>query len=114
MILANWNNGANIVFTIIAVIIMAFLAYLLFKSFQKEERNYRNEQAELMDGVAKKSEIISYVNNYITRSPSTLVFAMLLFEFDNLLELQNAFGENNRIFHANCLDNWIRLIIMDS
>lgn len=95
MILANWNNGANIVFTIIAVIIMAFLAYLLFKSFQKEERNYRNEQAELMDGVAKKSEIISYVNNYITRSPSTLVFAMLLFEFDNLLELQNAFGENN-------------------
>lgn len=95
MVLANWNNGANIVFTIISVIIIAFLAYLLFKSFQKEQRNYRNEQAELMDGVAKKSEIVSYINNYITRSPSTLVFSMILIEFDNLLELQNAFGDNN-------------------
>ena len=95
MVLANWNNGANIVFTIISVIIIAFLAYLLFKSFQKEQRNYRNEQAELMDGVAKRSEIVSYINNYITRSPSTLVFSMILIEFDNLLELQNAFGDNN-------------------
>ena len=42
--------------------------FKLFKSFQKEERNYRNEQAELMDGVAKKSEIISYVNNLVIMS----------------------------------------------
>lgn len=95
MFLANWSNGANILFTIITLLIISGLGVALFFSFKKEKKNYRNEVAGLVEGVLKRNEIISSVNSYISKSPNSLVFSLILIDYDKLIEIQNAFGDNN-------------------
>ena len=92
MVLANWGNGAYIFFSIISIVIIGLLTVFLYYSFKREQKNYKNEIAELMEGVLKRSEIISSINNYISKSPSTLIFSVILIELDKFEDLVNAFG----------------------
>ena len=92
MVLANWGNGAYIFFSILSIVIIGLLTVVLYYSFKREQKNYKNEIAELMEGVLKRSEIISSINNYIGKSPSTLIFSVILIELDKFDDLVNAFG----------------------
>ena len=92
MVLANWGNGAYVFFSILSIVIIGLLTVFLYYSFKREQKNYKNEIAELMEGVLKRSEIISSINNYIGKSPSTLIFSVILIELDKFDDLINAFG----------------------
>lgn len=89
------KDVTDIMLSILAVLVIAGLTVLLFFSVKKEKKNYKNEVAEIMEGVLKKNEIISSINGYIKNSPSTLIFSLIMFDYDKFMELQNAFGANN-------------------
>lgn len=95
MFLANWSNGAYVLFSVITLLILVGLGILLYFRVKKEKHNYRDEIAGLVEGVLKRNEIISSVNSYISKIPSGMVFSLILIDYDKMSEIQNAFGENN-------------------
>ncbi len=95
MFLANWNSGAYVLFSVIALLIIAGLGVLLYIKVKKEKHNYHNEVAGLVEGVLKRNEIISSINSYISKLPSDMFFSLILIDYDKMTEIQNAFGEGN-------------------
>ena len=96
MFLANWNSGAYVLFSVIALLIIAGLGVLLYIKVKKEKHNYHNEVAGLVEGVLKRNEIISSINSYISKLPSDMLFfSLILIDYDKMTEIQNAFGEGN-------------------
>ncbi|HNZ50719.1 MAG TPA: bifunctional diguanylate cyclase/phosphodiesterase [Bacilli bacterium] len=93
MFLANFNDGAYIFFSIIALAVTATLGYFLIRSVFRERAKFREEKTVLLEGLLSKSELTSAISGYIAKGSLETTFALIYVDIDKFTDIINAFGE---------------------
>ncbi|MGD9605575.1 MAG: EAL domain-containing protein [Bacilli bacterium] len=93
MFLANFNDGAYIFFSIIALAVTIVLGYFLIKSVLKERSKFQEEKTVLLEGLLSKSELTNAISGYIAKGSLETTFALLYLDIDKFSDVINAFGE---------------------
>ncbi|HOH18322.1 MAG TPA: hypothetical protein PK087_03240, partial [Bacilli bacterium] len=92
MFLANFNDGAYIFFSIIALAVTATLGYFLIRSVFRERAKFREEKTVLLEGLLSKSELTSAISGYIAKGSLETTFALIYVDIDKFTDIINAFG----------------------
>jgi diguanylate cyclase (GGDEF)-like protein len=93
MFLANFNDGAYIFLSIIALAITITISIFLVKSVLRERAKFQEEKTVLLEGLLSKSELYNGITGYITKSSFDASFALLYVDIDKFTDIINAFGE---------------------
>ncbi|MGD9887221.1 MAG: EAL domain-containing protein [Bacilli bacterium] len=93
MIFANFNDGAYIFFSFIALVISIALGYFIIRSVLKERAKFQEEKTVLLEGLLSKSELTNAISGYIAKGSLETTFALLYIDIDKYSDIINAFGE---------------------